>query len=49
MLFRSPEAVTTRDNGYLAVDYQRLVPLLVEAIKELSAKVEKLEQKLSDK
>ena len=44
-----PEAVTTRENGYLAVDYQRIVPLLVEAVKELSAKVEKLEQKLSDK
>jgi len=38
-----PEAVTERDNGYLAVDYQKIVPLLVEAIKELSAKVEKLE------
>ena len=38
-----PEAVTTRDNGYLAVDYQKIVPLLVEAIKELSAKVENLE------
>ena len=44
-----PEAVTTRDSGYLAVDYQRLVPLLVEAIKELSQKVEYLEQKLQDK
>jgi len=44
-----PEAVITRDNGYLAVDYQRIVPLLVEAIKELSHKVEKLEEKLSDK
>ena len=44
-----PEAVVTRDNGYLAVDYHKLVPLLVEAIKELSAKVENLEQKLSDK
>jgi hypothetical protein len=41
--------VTTRDSGYLAVDYQRLVPLLVEAIKELSQKVEYLEQKLQDK
>jgi hypothetical protein len=38
-----PEAVTTRDNGYLAVDYHKVVPLLVEAIKELSAKVENLE------
>ena len=44
-----PEAVVERDNGYLAVDYHKLVPLLVEAIKELSAKVENLEQKLSDK
>jgi hypothetical protein len=44
-----PQAVTTRDNGYLAVDYQRIVPLLVEAVKELSAKVEMLEQKLQDK
>ena len=44
-----PEAVTERDNGYLAVDYQKLVPLLVEAIKELSSKVEHLEQQLRDK
>ena len=44
-----PEAVVTRDNGYLAVDYHKIVPLLVEAIKELSAKVENLEQKLADK
>ena len=44
-----PEAVVTRDNGYLAVDYHKVVPLLVEAIKELSDKVETLEQKLSDK
>jgi len=44
-----PEAVITRDNGYLAVDYHKIVPLLIEAIKELSAKVENLEQKLIDK
>ena len=44
-----PEAVVTRDNGYLAVDYHKVVPLLVEAIKELSGKVEALEQKLQDK
>ena len=44
-----PGLVTTRDNGYLAVDYHKVVPLLVEAIKELSGKVDALEQKLSDK
>jgi hypothetical protein len=44
-----PGLVTTRDNGYLAVRYEKLVPLLVEAIKELSGKVDALEQKLSDK
>jgi len=44
-----PGLVTTRDNGYLAVDYHKVIPLLVEAIKELSDKVEKLEQRLEDK
>lgn len=31
------------DNKYLTVHYERLVPLLIEAIKELTAKVEALE------
>ena len=44
-----PEAVIERDNGYLAVDYHKIIPLLIESIKELNDKVEKLEQKLSDK
>ena len=40
-----PEAVIQRGNGYLAVDYHKVVPLLVEAIKELSDRVQKLEDK----
>ena len=40
-----PEVVVERDNGYLGVDYQKLVPVLIEAIKELSAKVKDLENK----
>ena len=40
-----PEVVTERETGYLAVDYIKLVPVLIEAIKELSAKVKELENK----
>jgi len=40
-----PEVVTERETGYLAVDYVKLVPVLIEAIKELSAKIDRLENK----
>lgn len=39
----APEAVITRDNGYKAVKYEKLVPILIQAIKELNDKVNKLE------
>lgn len=37
-----PEVVTTRENGYKAVKYEKLVAVLIEAVKELDAKIEKL-------
>jgi hypothetical protein len=40
-----PQVVINRDNGYKAVDYEKIVPLLIEAIKELSAKIKELENK----
>ena len=36
-----PEVVTTRDNGFMAVKYEKMIGLLIEAIKELNEKVEK--------
>jgi len=34
-----PEVVTERDSGYKAVKYEKLVPLLIEAVKELSNRI----------
>lgn len=36
-----PEVVTVRDNGVMAVRYEKMIGLLIEAIKELDAKVSK--------
>lgn len=38
-----PNLVYEKDNGYLAVNYVELVPVLMQAIKELNAKVAMLE------
>jgi len=40
-----PELVTDRDNGFKAVKYEKLVPALIEAIKELKAEIESLKSK----
>jgi hypothetical protein len=41
-----PEIVTTRDNGYKAVKYEKLVALLIESNKELLKRIEALEAKI---
>jgi hypothetical protein len=41
-----PEAIRTNDTGYLSVRYEKMIALLIEANKELAARVEELERKL---
>lgn len=41
-----PELVLTMDDGYLAVDYQKLTPVLVEAIKEQQQTISDLKARL---
>ena len=38
-----PEIVATREDGHKAVKYEKIVPLLIESIKELTSKVKRLE------
>jgi hypothetical protein len=43
-----PELVSVRKSGILAVNYEKLVPILIEAIKELHSKVEVLEERIGN-
>ena len=43
-----PGLIKERDNGYFGVRYDKLIPLLIEAIKELSDKVDSLEERLNN-
>lgn len=43
-----PLVVTTRNDGYKAVRYEKLIPLLVNAVKELSEKVDELNKKINE-
>jgi hypothetical protein len=39
-----PEVVAEREDGYLGVRYERIIPLLIEAIKELKQEIEDLKK-----
>lgn len=41
-----PEVVATREDGSKAVRYEKLIPVLIESIKTLTARVEELESQL---
>jgi hypothetical protein len=42
-----PEVVQTRDNGYKAVKYEKIVSLLIEAVNEQQQQINKLQEKLN--
>ena len=41
-----PEVVTEREDGMLAVKYEKMVGLLIESIKDLKAEVDDLKEQL---
>ena len=43
-----PEVVITRDNGYKAVNYDKIVALLIEAIKEQQSEIDQLKDKINE-
>lgn len=42
-----PQAVQGLEDGYLAVDYARLVPLLIEGMKEQQHTIDELKERLA--
>ena len=43
-----PEIVATRANGYLGVKYEKIVPLLIESIKENTKQIKELKQEINE-
>ena len=43
-----PEVVKERDDGYLAVKYDQLVPVLIEAVKDQQKQIDDLKKKLEE-
>ncbi len=44
----APELVSQGSDGYFAVNYSRMTPLLVEAVKELEVSLETKETEIAD-
>jgi hypothetical protein len=42
-----PDAVVVREDGYKAVKYEKIIPLLIESIKDLKSLVESLQEKIT--
>jgi hypothetical protein len=43
-----PEVVTTRDSGYKAVKYEKIIPLLIEGIKEQQEQIDELKKEIKE-
>jgi hypothetical protein len=43
-----PEIVTRRENGYLAVKYERIVALLIECVKDQQVQIDELKNRLNN-
>ena len=43
-----PEVVTQRQDGYLAVKYEKIIPLLIEGLKEQQKEIELLKEQIKE-
>ena len=44
-----PEIINTKDSGYLGVRYEKIIPLLIQAIKEQQDQIEDLKKQIKPK
>jgi hypothetical protein len=42
-----PQAVTTREDGYKAVKYEKIIPLLIESIKDQQKQINELKKSIA--
>ena len=43
-----PEAVKERSDGYLAIKYEQMIPLLIEGVKGQQKQIEDLQQQIKE-